>query len=250
MFRVISRMDVKAQKLIKSIKLEGLRVVGDPLVKAEEYYQDGIDEIIVNDPVASLYGTENLSKVLSIITDKIFVPVCASGGISSVEDVYKIFDQGADKISLNSALFRNKDILRSLVKVFGSQSIVGSVEVKKIDKDKWEAFYHNGRERSNINAFEWIKILHGEGVGELLITSIDSEGMKKGFDLEFLEAFKQDLEIPIVLGGGFNNIDHIQDCLIRKNIDGVAIAGLFHHGSKTVANLKRDLKEKLNVCVR
>ncbi|MDC0969262.1 HisA/HisF-related TIM barrel protein [Alphaproteobacteria bacterium] len=250
MFRIISRMDVKANKLIKSIKLEGLRVVGDPFVKAEEYYQDGIDEIIVNDPVASLYGIENLSKVLSIVTDRVFVPVCAAGGISSVEDVYKMFDQGADKISLNSILFRNKSILRTLVKVFGSQSIVGSIEVKKIEKNKWEAFYHNGRERSHINAFEWIQILHGEGVGELLITSIDSEGMKKGFDLDFLEEFKQDLEIPIILGGGFNTVEHVQDCLIRKSIDGIAIAGLFHYGTTTVAGFKRDLKEKLNVCIR
>ena len=157
MLRIISRMDVKSNRLIKSIKLEGLRDVGDPILKAEQYYMSGADEIFVNDPVASLYGMENLTKMLQKITEQVFIPVCASGGISSVDDVYKIFDQGADKVALNSALFKNKKLLNDLIKIFGSQSIVGSVEIKRIEKNKWEAYYHNGRERSHVDAFEWIK---------------------------------------------------------------------------------------------
>lgn len=250
MLRIISRMDVKSNRLIKSIKLEGLRDVGDPILKAEQYYMSGADEIFVNDPVASLYGMENLTKMLQKITEQVFIPVCASGGISSVDDVYKIFDQGADKVALNSALFKNKKLLNDLIKIFGSQSIVGSVEIKRIEKNKWEAYYHNGRERSHVDAFEWIKLLQAEGVGELMITSIDQEGTKKGFDLDFLDQFKEKTQVPTIIGGGINSAKDIKDCMLHKDIDGVSIAGFFHYGKGTIKSLKKDLKEDFDVSVR
>ena len=184
------------------------------------------------------------------ITEHAFVPVCASGGIRSLDDVYQLFDQGADKVALNSVLFEDEKLISKLANIFGSQSIVGSVEIKKIEEKRWEAFYHNGRERSHIDAFEWIKKIQSEGVGELFITSIDSEGMKKGFDLEFLENLHGKISVPLVLGGGFNNANDVNNCILRNKIDGVALAGFFHYGVGSIGELKKELKEKFNVCVR
>lgn len=250
MLRIIPRLDIKSDVLVKPIKLEGLRRVGDPIEASARYYADLADELFVHDPVASLYGTQNSFGVVDNISTGVFIPVCASGGIRHINDVYLAFERGADKIAINSILFSNIKLLDEIKNVFGSQSIVGSVEIKKVGTKKWEAYYNNGRESSGLDALEWMCRLQDFGVGELTITSIDCDGMKSGFDLDFLYSIGDKIDIPLLISGGLHSAEDIYKCLQVQDIDGVLIGSFLHYNHGTIISLKNELKEKYHVEVR
>ncbi|NDA37209.1 MAG: imidazole glycerol phosphate synthase subunit HisF, partial [Acidimicrobiia bacterium] len=195
--RLIARLDIKGANLIKGIHLEGLRVVGDPQIYAAKYYSDGADEIIYMDTVASLYGRNNLVDVVSRATEHVFVPITVGGGIRSVEDARTLLRAGADKVAINTAAIKEPKLVRQLSDVWGSSTIVLSIEAKKTGDKRWEAYTDNGRERTGLDAVRWAEEGAKLGAGEIFITSVDREGTKSGFDCELVAEITKRVDIPV-----------------------------------------------------
>ena len=227
--RLIARLDIKGANLIKGIHLEGLRVVGDPQIHAAKYYEDGADEIIYIDTVASLYGRNNLVDVVSRATEHVFVPITVGGGIRSVEDARTLLRAGADKVAINTAAVKEPELIRQLSDVWGSSTIVLSIEAKKTGNAKWEAYTDNGRERTGLNVVQWAETGAKLGAGEIFITSIDQEGTKKGFDYELVAGITRNVDIPVIASGGFGALEHLTQLMNVAKPSGVAIADSLHY---------------------
>ena len=247
--RIIARLDVKGSNVIKGVHLECLRVVGKPGELAEKYYLGGADELIYIDVVASLYGRENLLNIVNQASDKIFIPFTVGGGVRTTDNIREFLKAGADKVAINTAATKNPGLIKEAAKMFGSQCIVVSIEAKKIGAGKWEAYTDNGREKTGLDVIEWIKKIEDLGAGEILLTSIDAEGTKKGFDLELIDAVSETVSIPLIASGGAGTVDHISDCITKGKADAVAIASMFHYNLRTItqetAFRSRDSCEKL-----
>ena len=227
--RLIARLDIKGANLIKGIHLEGLRVVGDPQIHAAKYYQDGADEIIYMDTVASLYGRNNLVDVVSRATEHVFVPITVGGGIRSVEDARTLLRAGADKVAINTAAIKEPKLISQLSDVWGSSTIVLSIEAKKTGDNKWEAFTDNGRERTGLDVAQWAETGAKLGAGEIFVTSVDQEGTRKGFDCELVAEITKRVEIPVVASGGFGSLGHLNQLVKTAKPTGVAIADSLHY---------------------
>ncbi|NVK33487.1 MAG: imidazole glycerol phosphate synthase subunit HisF [Rhodobacteraceae bacterium] len=241
MLRIIARLDIKNGKVIKGIQLEGQRQIGDPIEIARKYYEDGIDEILIMDSVASLYGRSNLFHLVAEACKTVFVPITIGGGIRSLEDVKDALSFGADKVAINTALVHDIDLLKVLVTTYGSQCIVGSIEAKKTGNG-WQAYIDNGREPTGKDVIEWAKTLEQNGVGELLVTSVDKEGMQKGFDLPLYEALDKAVSIPIIASGGAGRVSHLKDLEQKTELQGIAIAAILHYAKCTVQEVKNELQ--------
>ena len=227
--RLIARLDIKGANLIKGIHLEGLRVVGDPQIHAAKYYQDGADEIVYMDTVASLYGRNNLIDVVSRATEHVFVPITVGGGIRSVEDARTLLRAGADKIAINTAAIKDPKLISQLSDVWGSSTIVLSIEAKKTGDNKWEAYTDNGRERTGLDVAQWAETGAKLGAGEIFVTSVDREGTRKGFDCELVAEITKRVEIPVIASGGFGSLDHLSQLVKTAKPTGVAIADSLHY---------------------
>ena len=227
--RLIARLDIKGANLIKGIHLEGLRVVGDPQIHAAKYYQDGADEIVYMDTVASLYGRNNLIDVVSRATEHVFVPITVGGGIRSVEDARTLLRAGADKIAINTAAIKDPKLISQLSDVWGSSTIVLSIEAKKTGDNKWEAYTDNGRERTGLDVAQWAETGAKLGAGEIFVTSVDQEGTRKGFDCELVAEITKRVEIPVIASGGFGSLDHLSQLVKTAKPTGVAIADSLHY---------------------
>ena len=227
--RLIARLDIKGANLIKGIHLEGLRVVGDPQIHAAKYYQDGADEIIYMDTVASLYGRNNLVDVVSRATEHVFVPITVGGGIRSVEDARTLLRAGADKVAINTAAIKEPKLISQLSDVWGSSTIVLSIEAKKTGDNKWEAYTDNGRERTGLDVAQWAETGAKLGAGEIFVTSVDQEGTRKGFDCEVVAEITKRVEIPVIASGGFGSLDHLSQLVKTAKPTGVAIADSLHY---------------------
>tara|TARA_B100000029_G_scaffold480030_1_gene527666 strand:+ start:1205 stop:1960 length:756 start_codon:yes stop_codon:yes gene_type:complete len=238
--RIIGRLDIKGPNLIKAINLEGLRVVGDPNKYAKKYFHDGMDELIYMDSVASLYGRNNLVDIIKTASKDIFIPITVGGGIRSVEDADKLFVSGADKIAINTAAISKPDIISDLSKKFGSQAVVLSIEAKKIDENKWEAFSNNGRERSGLDVVEWSKIGTQKGAGEVLLTSVDMEGTRKGFDYELIKKVSENINVPVIASGGFGKPSDAIKAVKYGGADAVAIADCLHYNRHKLKDIRQE----------
>jgi imidazole glycerol-phosphate synthase subunit HisF len=227
-FRIIPRLDIKNGLLIKGINLEGLRILGDPLDFAKKYYLDGADEICYIDIVSSLYGTKNITKFIKKTAQSNFIPLTAGGGIKDLNDIDEILNNGADKICLNSAIIKNINLLNSAAKKFGSSTITALVEIITIDK-KLFITSNNGRELHDINPINWIKKLQDNGAGEIIVTSVNDEGLYKNFNLKILETLSKILSIPFLLHGGFGRKEHIYQIAKGSNASGVLLSSLLHY---------------------
>ena len=227
--RLIARLDIKGVNLIKGVHLEGLRVVGDPQIHAAKYYQDGADEIIYMDTVASLYGRNNLVEVVSRATEHVFVPITVGGGIRSVEDARTLLRAGADKVAINTAAIKEPKLISQLSDVWGSSTIVLSIEAKKTGHNKWEAYTDNGRERTGLDVAQWAETGAKLGAGEIFVTSVDQEGTRKGFDCELVAEITKRVEIPVIASGGFGSLDHLSQLVRTAKPTGVAIADSLHY---------------------
>ena len=227
--RLIARLDIKGANLIKGIHLEGLRVVGDPQIHAAKYYQDGADEIIYMDTVASLYGRNNLVDVVSRATEHVFVPITVGGGIRSVEDARTLLRAGADKVAINTAAIKEPKLISQLSDVWGSSTIVLSIEAKKTGDNKWEAYTDNGRERTGLDIAQWAETGAKLGAGEIFVTSVDQEGTRKGFDCQLVAEITKRVEIPVIASGGFGSLDHLSQLVKTAKPTGVAIADSLHY---------------------
>jgi cyclase len=232
--RIISRLDIKNEFVIKGINLEGLRKIGNPVELARQYYLDGIDEIILIDAVASLYGRNNLFEVVKKTTENIFIPITLGGGIKNLKDIDMALNSGADKISINSAGIENPSFIKEAVSNFGASTITIYIEAKKKNDGLWEAYKHYGREKTGINAIDWLDEVQNMGCGEILLTSVDHEGTEQGFDLELIEAIKDRIRVPLIISGGFGKIKHLQEASkLTKNIS-FAIASAFHYKKEEI----------------
>lgn len=242
--RIIPRLDIKSAKLIKSIQLEGLRVVGDPSEYAKWYYLQGADELLFMDAVASLYERNHLGDIIEELSASIFVPIVVGGGIRSLSDARAILARGADKVAVNTAALRRPKLLYEIAQEFGSQSLVLSVDAKLQPSGVWEAYSDGGREHSGWLVDEWICEAQAYGVGELLVTSIDREGMRNGFDLELAEMVSKIATVPVILSGGFGEASHIKNLTEVASIDGIAVAHSLHYRQSAISELKSLVSQK------
>lgn len=240
--RLIARLDVKDENLVKGIQLEGLRKLGDPNAFARRYYEQGIDELLYIDIVASLYNRNNLSDIVRRTVDDVFIPVCVGGGLRSVEDVRHILAMGADKVAINTAAIKRPDLITEVANTFGSQCMVLSIQAKRSRTwAGWEAYYDNGRAHSGYDVVEWAKRGEALGAGEILLTSVDCEGLQRGMDLELIEAVTSAVHIPVICGGGVGCGDDIVEAA-KAGADAVACAAVLHYDKETVPELKEEIR--------
>jgi len=246
--RIIPRLDIKGPNVVKGIFTEGLRVVGNPKDLAKKYYNEGADELLCMDIVASLYQRNFDFDLLRSISEGIFIPITVGGGIRSVNDINNALRAGADKVAINTYAIKNPKFLNEAVKKFGSQCIVLSVEAKRRIDGTWEAYTDGGREHTGVNAVEWIKKALALGVGEVVITSIDRDGSRKGYDLELIDAIAGFCHVPVVVHGGAGTKESVADVIKKTGPDAVALATPLHYQDFKIQDLKKYLfNKKINV---
>jgi cyclase len=238
--RIIARLDVKGPNLVKGIQLEGLRKMGDPNEFAKKYYDQGIDEIIYMDIVASLYERKNILDIVRRTTKDVFIPITVGGGIRSIDDVKETLRAGADKVAINTAAIKNPQLIKEVAQRFGSQCMVLSIEAKKKGNGTWEAYYDYGREKTGIDAIEWGYKGWQLGAGEILLTSVDMEGSAKGFDIELVQAISSMVSIPVIASGGMGNVEDLIDVVARGKADAVAMAHVLHYNNLTIDTIKKE----------
>lgn len=240
--RLIARLDIKGSRLIKGVRFEGVRVLGDPCEAALLYAQDGADEILYIDAVASLYGRNGLSELLRQTTREIFIPITAGGGVRCVEDAASLLAAGADKVAVNTAALKRPSLIRDLAVAFGKQCVVVSIQARRTGKGSWEAMAEAGRERSGRDALEWIELIQNLGAGEILLTSVDKDGTCTGPDEDLNIAAAERCNVPLVLGGGFSRVEQIRHALRKEAVSAVCIGSALHKRMLDMANAKKELK--------
>jgi imidazole glycerol-phosphate synthase subunit HisF len=236
--RIIARLDIKGPNLIKGIHLEGLRVVGDPGEYAHRYYTEGADELIYMDIVASLYGRNNLTEIVTRAARQIFVPMTVGGGVRSIEDATGLLRAGADKVAVNTAATKRPELLTDMARRFGSQCVVLSIEAKRVGPGKWEVYTDNGRERTGLDVVEWAQKGDRLGAGEILLTSVDQEGTRKGYDIELVRAVTPRVDVPVIASGGMGSLEHFGDVVRDGGADAVAIAGVLHYNKVSIGEIR------------
>ncbi|PHR62698.1 MAG: imidazole glycerol phosphate synthase subunit HisF [Robiginitomaculum sp.] len=239
--RLIARIDVKNEYAIKGIQLEGLRKVGDPNKLASKYYQSGIDEIIFMDAVAAYYDRNSLSDIIDRATKDIFVPITVGGGIRTIEDIRTALKAGADKVAINTQAIKRLEFVEEASKVFGSQCVVASITAKRVGDGTYLAYYDNGREETDRDVVGWAKTLQEGGAGEIMLTSIDMEGTRKGFDIDLVRMIKEAVSIPVIAGGGAGKNGHLSELVGQTGVDAVAVASMLHYDLASVGELKSHL---------
>jgi cyclase len=239
--RLIARLDIKGSNLIKGVHLEGLRVIGDPQVYARRYYEQGADELIYIDIVASLYGRSKLTEIVRRAAHDVFVPMTVGGGVRSVDDVRDLLRAGADKVAINTAAVKRPELISEVARRFGSQCMVLSLEAKQQAAGKWEVYTDCGRERSGIDAIEWVRRGVSLGAGEILVTSIDREGTRKGFDVELSRCVAEAVSVPVIVSGGYGEPKHLQEAA-AAGADAIAIADALHFDRTTLPQLRESAR--------
>ena len=237
--RLIARLDIKGPNLIKGVHLEGLRVIGNPHDYAFRYYNEGADELIFMDAVASLYGRNHLAEIIKKAVKKIFVPLTVGGGVRSVEDAAAVLRSGADKVAINTAAVANPELITQIAEKFGNQCVVLSVEAKRLADKRWEVLTENGRERSGRDVIEWVTEATGRGAGEILMTSVDCEGTRKGFDVDLLRAVNQSVNVPIIASGGMGKPADAIDAVNNGGVDAIAMADILHYDRVKIGDVRR-----------
>ena len=239
--RLIPRLDIKGPNLIKGIQLEGLRVIGSPEEHTKKYYEQGADEIIYMDAVASLYNRNSLKDILHKAAQNIFIPITVGGGIRSLPDAESLLKSGADKVAVNTAVIQKPELISEIAERFGSQAFVLSVEAKYQKNGFWEAYIDNGRERTGIDVVQWVKKAESLGAGEILITSIDNEGTRKGYDKKLIDEVVKKVNIPVIVSGGMNSSEDIIDIYKCQKVEAFAMADILHYNRSTIGEIKKTL---------
>lgn len=236
--RIIPRLDIKGPNLIKGVHLEGLRVIGDPQKFALHYYEAGADELVYMDIVASLYGRNNLSDIIQRTADQVFIPITVGGGIRSVDDARHILRSGADKVAINTAAIGRPALITEVARKFGSQAMVLSIEAKQVAHGKWEAYTDNGRERTGLDVIEWVQRGVELGAGEVLLTSIDREGTRMGFDIDLVRQVSKAVPVPVIASGGMGTVDHFIEVAQKGLADAVAMADVLHYNRMQLSEIR------------
>ena len=243
--RIIPCLDVKDGKVVKGINFVGLKEVGDPVDLAKKYYQQGADELVFLDITATSDGRETMVHVVEEVAKNIFMPFTVGGGIRSVEDVRKMLRAGADKCSLNSAAVRNPQLIADCAEQFGNQCVVLAVDGKmRADQSGWNVVINGGRIDTGMDALDWIEDGVKKGAGEILLTSMDADGTKKGYDIPFLKAVKEKVKVPVIASGGCGSLEHFYEVFEQNAANAALAASLFHYGELSVGQVKEYLKQK------
>ena len=246
--RIIPCLDVRDGRVVKGIKFVDMKDAGDPVEVAKRYDNEGADEITFLDITASHEGRNTTIEIVKRIADQVFIPLTVGGGIRKADDVRAMLKAGADKVAVNSAAIFNPKLINELCAIFGSQCIVIAIDAKRVSSNplKWEIFTHGGRKPTGINAIDWaVKMTEGDnGAGEILLTSMDRDGTKDGFDLELTNAVSDAVDVPLIASGGVGNLSHLSEGIIEGGADAVLAASIFHFGEFSVEEAKKAMREK------
>ena len=227
--RIIPRLDIKGPNLVKGIHLEGLRVLGKPSEFAKYYYENGADELMFMDVVASLYERNSLHDIISETAKQKFIPITVGGGLRTISDIKQVLRVGADKVCLNTAAIKNPELIRTASRKFGSSTIVIAIEAIKEENGKYLAYTDNGREYTGVDVFEWAQKVDELGAGEIVITSVDREGTGQGFDLDLISKISNLVSIPVIAHGGAGNKQDVVDLIKQDTANAVMLSSLFHY---------------------
>lgn len=246
--RIIPCLDVKDGRVVKGVNFLGLADVSSPVKLAEFYSKNGADELVFYDITASSDGRKLFTEILTEVASKIFIPLTVGGGINTLNDFDRVLKCGADKVSVNSGAIKNPDLIGEAAKKYGDQCVVLSADIKRVD-GKFTLFAKGGRENTGIDAIEWIKRGAENGAGEIVVNSIDTDGVKNGFDLEMLEAICDVVNVPVIASGGAGSIDHFKTLFqTLPKVDAGLAASIFHFGEVSIKDLKDELyKDGINV---
>jgi len=244
--RLIAKLDVKGPNLVKGVHLEGLRVLGNPEYFAEYYYNEGIDELVYIDVVASLYNRNNLSDLIKRTASNIFVPLTVGGGIRSLDDIKKVLDSGADKVYLNTAAVNDPYFITEASRKYGSSTIVIGLEVLKHSNGQYFCYTNNGREETGIEAITWAQEVQNLGAGEIFVTFIDTEGLGVGLDVLFIRKLLETVSIPVVVSGGIGKASQIKELSNVNSLSGIAIASLLHYNALNQIKISNFASEEGN----
>ena len=247
--RIIPCLDVKDGRVVKGINFIDLVDAGDPVEQASVYNKNGADEICFLDITASSDKRDILLDTVKKTAECCFVPLTVGGGVRSIQDIRKLLLAGADKVSINTAAIKNPDLIKESSNKFGSQCIVVAIDAKKTSDNKWTVFTHGGREATELDAIEFAKLAEKNGAGEILLTSMDRDGTKEGYDIELTKKISSSLNIPVIASGGVGNLGHLKDGILEGGASAVLAASIFHFGEYSIQEAKEYLKKE-NVHVR
>jgi cyclase len=241
--RIIPCLDVDKGRVVKGVKFQNLRDAGDPVEVAKSYEEQSADELVFLDITASAEERKIMIEVVQRVAETIFIPFTVGGGVSSLEDIRRLLSAGADKVSINTAAVKNPQLIYESAKRFGSQCIVVAIDAKRSQRG-WEVYIHGGRTPTGLDAVEWAKRVESLGAGEILLTSMDADGTKKGYDIELCRAVASAVSIPVIASGGAGTMEHFYEVFTQTNVDAALAASLFHFKEVSIPELKAYLKSK------
>ena len=252
--RIIPCLDVTAGRVVKGVNFVGLRDAGDPVEIARRYNEQGADELTFLDITATSDDRDLILHIIEDVASQVFIPLTVGGGVRKVEDIRRLLNAGADKISMNSSAVANPQLVKDAADKYGSQCIVVAIDAKRRadspdDAPQWEVYTHGGRNNTGIDAVQWAMQMNALGAGEILLTSMDRDGMQNGFDLALTRAVSDAVSIPVIASGGVGNLQHLADGIKQGHADAVLAASIFHFGTYTVAQAKAYMAEQ-GICVR
>ena len=246
--RIIPCLDVENGRVVKGVKFLDIRDAGDPVEVAKRYDEQGADEITFLDITATHEGRDTMVHTVEKMASQVFIPLTVGGGIRTCEDIRTMLNAGADKVSINSAAVKNPDFVREAAERFGSQCIVVAIDAKKVsadgEPDKWEIFTHGGRKPTGLDAVEWAKKMVDLGAGEILLTSMDQDGVKNGYDLGVTRAISEAVHVPVIASGGVGNLDHLVEGCIEGKADAVLAASIFHFNEYSIPQAKEYMRQR------
>jgi cyclase len=246
--RIIPCLDVKNGRVVKGVNFVGLRDAGDPVEAAIRYNEEGADELTFLDITASYEGRKPIVNIVKEVAKEVFIPLTVGGGISELNDIYDLLNVGCDKVSINSAAVKRPEFINEASKRFGSQCIVVAIDVKKVAPNKWNVFVKGGREDTGLDAIEWAKEVVDRGAGEILLTSMDADGTKAGFDIEITKTISEMVNVPVIASGGAGEMKHFKE-VFENSADAALAASIFHFREIDIMDLKNYLKQE-NISVR
>nr|WP_010133122.1 imidazole glycerol phosphate synthase subunit HisF [Microbulbifer agarilyticus] len=241
--RIIPCLDVDAGRVVKGVNFVDIRDAGDPVEVARRYNEAGADEVTFLDITATHEGRDTTLHTVEKMASEVFIPLTVGGGVRELQDIRNLLNAGADKTAINSAAVFNPDFVREAADRFGSQCIVVAIDAKQVDDGKWEIFTHGGRKPTGIDAVEWAKKMDSYGAGEILLTSMDRDGTKNGFDLALTRAISDAVSVPVIASGGVGNLQHLADGVLQGGADAVLAASIFHFGEYTVGEAKAFMRD-------
>ena len=245
--RIIPCLDVDKGRVVKGVQFVDIRDAGDPVEVARRYNEQGADEITFLDITASHEARDTTLHTVERMAGQVFIPLTVGGGVRELQDIRNLLNAGADKVAINSAAIHNPEFVREAAQRFGSQCIVVAIDAKQVaqgDESRWEIFTHGGRKPTGINAIEWAEKMTAYGAGEILLTSMDRDGTKNGFDLDLTSRISDAVNVPVIASGGVGNLQHLVDGIVQGKADAVLAASIFHFGEHTVPEAKRYMAER------